>query len=218
MRADLRAPTPDDTRAIGRAVASLLRAGDVVALGGELGAGKTTLVQGAAAALGVAEPVLSPTFTLVREYRGSLPIYHLDVYRLNRLQDVLDLGFEEMTDAGGVTFVEWGDVIESLLPESHLEIALRTPEQIGGNEERWITVDAEGPTWTELHAVRLNDDQLLGNYQAILEELIRAKPSAAKGRYLRAITLSTTMSPGIKVDPARTRDLVEEEAEAPAAA
>ena len=149
MRADLRAPTPDDTRAIGRAVASLLRAGDVVALGGELGAGKTTLVQGAAAALGVAEPVLSPTFTLVREYRGSLPIYHLDVYRLNRLQDVLDLGFEEMTDAGGVTFVEWGDAIEALLPESHLEIALRTPEQIGGNEERWITVDAEGPTWTK---------------------------------------------------------------------
>ncbi len=149
MRADLRAPTPDDTRAIGRAVASLLRAGDVVALGGELGAGKTTLVQGAAAALGVAEPVLSPTFTLVREYRGSLPIYHLDVYRLNRLQDVLDLGFEEMTDAGGVTFVEWGDAIEALLPESHLEIVLRTPEQIGGNEERWITVDAEGPTWTE---------------------------------------------------------------------
>ena len=149
MRADLRAPTPDDTRAIGRAVASLLRAGDVVALGGELGAGKTTLVQGAATALGVAEPVLSPTFTLVREYRGSLPIYHLDVYRLNRLQDVLDLGFEEMTDAGGVTFVEWGDAIEALLPESHLEIALRTPEQIGGNEERWITVDAEGPTWTK---------------------------------------------------------------------
>jgi tRNA threonylcarbamoyladenosine biosynthesis protein TsaE len=149
MRADLRAPTPDDTRAIGRAVASLLRAGDVVALGGELGAGKTTFVQGAAAALGVSEPVLSPTFTLVREYRGSLPIYHLDVYRLNRLQDVLDLGFEEMTDAGGVTFVEWGDAIEALLPESHLEVALRTPEQIGGNEERWITVDAEGPTWTE---------------------------------------------------------------------
>jgi tRNA threonylcarbamoyladenosine biosynthesis protein TsaE len=149
MRADLRAPTPDDTRAIGRAVASLLRAGDVVALGGELGAGKTTFVQGAAAALGVSEPVLSPTFTLVREYRGSLPIYHLDVYRLNRLQDVLDLGFEVMTDAGGVTFVEWGDAIEALLPESHLEVALRTPEQIGGNEERWITVDAEGPTWTE---------------------------------------------------------------------
>ncbi|HEY2803418.1 MAG TPA: tRNA (adenosine(37)-N6)-threonylcarbamoyltransferase complex ATPase subunit type 1 TsaE [Actinomycetota bacterium] len=150
MRADLRAPTSNDTRAIGRALASLLRAGDVVALGGELGAGKTTLVQGAAAALGVDEPVLSPTFTLVREYRGSLPIYHLDVYRLNRLQDVLDLGFEEMTDAGGVTFVEWGDAIEALLPESHLEIALRIPEPIGNeSEERWITVDAEGPAWTE---------------------------------------------------------------------
>ena len=146
MRADLRAPTADDTRAIGRATASLLRAGDVVALGGELGAGKTTLVQGAAAALGVDQPVLSPTFTLVREYRGSLPIFHLDVYRLNRLQDVLDLGFEEMTDAGGVVFVEWGTAIEALLPESHLEIALRIED---GSDERWITVDAEGPAWTE---------------------------------------------------------------------
>jgi tRNA threonylcarbamoyladenosine biosynthesis protein TsaE len=150
MRADLRAPTADDTRAIGRAMAPLLRAGDVVALGGELGAGKTTLVQSAAAALGVSEPVLSPTFTLVREYRGTLPVYHLDVYRLKRLQDVLDLGFEEMTDAGGVTFVEWGDAIEALLPESHLEIALRTSEQVRDEtEERWITVDAEGPSWAE---------------------------------------------------------------------
>ncbi|MFL5767533.1 MAG: tRNA (adenosine(37)-N6)-threonylcarbamoyltransferase complex ATPase subunit type 1 TsaE [Actinomycetota bacterium] len=146
MRADLRAPTSDDTRAIGRALAPLFRAGDVVALGGELGAGKTTLVQGAAAALGVSEPVLSPTFTLVREYRGSLPIYHLDVYRLKRLQDVLDLGFEEMTDAGGVTFVEWGHAIDALLPESHLEITLRTEDE---TEERWITVDGEGPSWTE---------------------------------------------------------------------
>ena len=146
MRADLRAPTADDTRAIGRAIASLLRAGDVVALGGELGAGKTTLVQGAAAALGVSEPVLSPTFTLVREYRGSLPVYHLDVYRLTRLQDVLDLGFEEMTDAGGVTFVEWGDAIEALLPESHFVISLRIEDD---TEERWITVDAEGPAWAE---------------------------------------------------------------------
>ena len=148
MRVDLRSPTPEDTRAIGRALASLLRAGDVVALGGELGAGKTTLVQGVAAALGVSEPVLSPTFTLVREYRGELPVYHLDVYRLSRLQDVLDLGFEEMTDAGGVTFVEWGDAIDALLPESHLEISLRTPEAIE-SEERCITVAAAGPSWAE---------------------------------------------------------------------
>jgi tRNA threonylcarbamoyladenosine biosynthesis protein TsaE len=146
MRADLRAPTADDTRAIGRAIASMLRFGDVVALGGELGAGKTTLVQGAAAALGVSEPVLSPTFTLVREYHGAIPVYHLDVYRLNRLQDVLDLGFEEMTDAGGVTFVEWGNAIEALLPESHLEVSLRTEED---GEERWLTVDAVGPAWSE---------------------------------------------------------------------
>jgi tRNA threonylcarbamoyladenosine biosynthesis protein TsaE len=147
MRADLRAPTADDTRAIGHAIGALLRRGDVVALGGELGAGKTTLVQGAGGALGVSERVLSPTFTLVREYRGTvLPVYHVDVYRLKRLQDVLDLGFEEMTDGSGVTFVEWGDAIEALLPESHLQISLRTEDV---NEERWITVEASGPAWSE---------------------------------------------------------------------
>jgi len=146
MRVELRAPTADDTRAIGRALATLLRPGDVVALGGELGAGKTILVQGAAAELGVSTRVLSPTFTLVREYRGSVPVYHLDVYRLHRLQDVLDLGFQEMTDAGAVVFVEWGDSIEALLTESHVEITLRSDE---ATEERWISVVAEGPAWAE---------------------------------------------------------------------
>jgi tRNA threonylcarbamoyladenosine biosynthesis protein TsaE len=144
MRTELRAPTAEDTRAIGRAVAPLLRPGDVVALGGELGAGKTTLVQGAAAGLGAEDRVLSPTFTLVREYEGTLPIYHLDVYRLSTLQDVEDLGFEEMIDAGGVSFVEWGSGIEALLPESRLSISLATE---GTSEERMIVVEAEGPAW-----------------------------------------------------------------------
>jgi tRNA threonylcarbamoyladenosine biosynthesis protein TsaE len=146
MRSELRAPTAEDTRAIGEALAPLLRPGDVVALGGELGAGKTTLVQGAAAGLGVAGRVLSPTFTLVREYSGTFPVYHLDLYRLRRVQDVLDLGFEEMLDSGAVVFVEWGDAIEVLLPESHLEVSLTTDDT---TEDRRIVIEAEGPTWAE---------------------------------------------------------------------
>ena len=147
MRIVLRVPTAEDMRAVGEAVAWLLRPGDVVALTGELGAGKTTLVQGAARALGVGDRVLSPTFTLVREYRdGRMPMFHLDVYRLDRIQDVLDLGFEEMAGGDGVLFVEWGDAIEALLPESRLELEL-----VGAGEDdvRRVTLDAAGPAWEE---------------------------------------------------------------------
>jgi len=143
--ARLLAPTVEDTRGIGRAVAALLQAGDVVALSGDLGAGKTAFVQGAASGLGVNEPVTSPTFTLMREYQGVHRVYHLDVYRLDRIQDVLDLGFEELLDAGGVLFVEWGDVVEALLPESHLRVDLSLAAPKG--DERVVEVNAAGPAW-----------------------------------------------------------------------
>jgi tRNA threonylcarbamoyladenosine biosynthesis protein TsaE len=140
----LQTRSAEETRAIGAALASLLEPGDVLSLTGDLGAGKTTLVQGAARGLGVRDPVVSPTFTLVREYRGTVPIYHLDVYRLDRIQDVMDLGFEEMIDQGGVTFVEWGDAIDSLLPEDHLQVELELPDE---TDRRLLTVSAWGSTW-----------------------------------------------------------------------
>jgi tRNA threonylcarbamoyladenosine biosynthesis protein TsaE len=143
---DLVAASAGDTMAIGRALARLLAPGDVVSLSGDLGAGKTTFVQGAAAALGVTEPVLSPTFTLVREYRGTLAVYHLDVYRLDRLQEVLDLGFEEILDQGGVVFVEWGDAIESLLPDAHLRIEMNIMPDGAG---RRLHVAWQGGAWVE---------------------------------------------------------------------
>src|ERR1700737_1219880 len=103
---ELATDSAEETRAGGRAVAPLLGSGDVVSLTGDLGAGKTTFVQGAAAGLEVHEPVLSPTFTLLREYQGTFRVYHLDVYRLDRVQDVLDLGIEEVLARGGVFFVD----------------------------------------------------------------------------------------------------------------
>jgi len=142
MRIELRAETPEDTRSVGEAVASLLQAGDVVALTGELGAGKTTFVQGSAGELGVKSAVVSPTFTLVRQYRGRLPVYHVDVFRLDRIQDVLDLGLEEAADA--VMFVEWGDVIEALLPESYLLVEITAPEE---GEARHLVLTGVGPAW-----------------------------------------------------------------------
>jgi tRNA threonylcarbamoyladenosine biosynthesis protein TsaE len=125
---ELETGTPEETREAAAAMAELLGPGDVVSLTGELGAGKTCFVQGAARRLGVEEPVTSPTFVLVREYRGELPVYHVDVYRLDRIQEVLDLGFEDLLDPTGVVFVEWGDAIDALLPTSHIEIRMTAPD------------------------------------------------------------------------------------------
>jgi tRNA threonylcarbamoyladenosine biosynthesis protein TsaE len=141
---DLATASPEETRAVGEAVAALLRPGDVISLTGDLGAGKTTFVQGAARALGVQDPVLSPTFTLVREYRGRSPIYHLDVYRLERLQDVLDLGFEELVDRRAIVFIEWGDAIDALLPPEHLQVELTLPAD---GQERRLSVAWYGRSW-----------------------------------------------------------------------
>ncbi len=140
--------SPEGTRALGSALAEILGPGDVLSLTGDLGAGKTTFVQGVAAGLDVTEPVLSPTFTLVREYEGRQRVFHMDVYRLDRIQDVLDLGFEEMLDEGAVVFVEWGDAIEALLPQSHLQVELT----LSGDGEaddavRRIELAGEGESW-----------------------------------------------------------------------
>jgi tRNA threonylcarbamoyladenosine biosynthesis protein TsaE len=138
---------PEATRAVGEAMATVLRPGDVVSLTGDLGAGKTAFVQGAARGLGVDEPVVSPTFTLVREYEGRSHVYHLDVYRLDRLQEVTDLGFDDMLDSSAIVFIEWGDAIEALLPPSHLQVRLTIPDG-DETERRTLEVEAAGPEWT----------------------------------------------------------------------
>jgi tRNA threonylcarbamoyladenosine biosynthesis protein TsaE len=135
--------TADDTRNVAAALAELLVPGDVVSLTGDLGAGKTTFVQGAARALGVTEQVASPTFVLVREYRGDVPVFHLDVYRLDRLQEVIDLGFEDLLDRTGVVFVEWGDAIAPLLPDEHLRVERRSHDGVA----RRLSFAGRGVRW-----------------------------------------------------------------------
>src|SRR6266545_3661618 len=139
----LRSADEATTKAIGAALAGLLDPGDVVGLTGDLGAGKTRLVQGAAAALGVAEPVLSPTFMLLREYDGDPPVHHVDAYRLSGPLELEDLGLDEVFAAGAVVFVEWADRVASALPESWLELALR----IGDDDAREIQVRLHEGTW-----------------------------------------------------------------------
>lgn len=154
----LRTCGTEATRALAAAVAAALEPGDVVSLTGELGAGKTCFVQGAAAALGVRERVTSPTFLLRRDYQGRVPVTHLDVYRLERLQDVLDLGYGE---DGAVVFVEWGDAMRPLLPAEHLEVELLLPDpgdgpcpapgvadaDAEGEEARRIRLHPHGAGW-----------------------------------------------------------------------
>jgi tRNA threonylcarbamoyladenosine biosynthesis protein TsaE len=144
MHLELASPTAEDTRAIGAALAPLLSTGDVIALTGELGAGKTTLVQGIAGALAYDGAVTSPTFTLVREYRTpTLPLVHADVYRLDRVQDALDLGLDE-TAEDGVLLIEWGDAVDALLPADRLVVELSVP---GEDDARRIALRSEGTAW-----------------------------------------------------------------------
>ena len=144
MRLELRASTPDDTRAIGAAVGPLLRPGDGVALTGDLGAGKTTFVAGLARGVGYEGAVASPTFTLVRQYRAERALLlHVDVYRLDRIQDVVDLGLQDQLDEGAIALVEWGDAVESLLPEDHLMITFEADD----DETRRISVRGVGEGW-----------------------------------------------------------------------
>ena len=144
--------TPQETRTVAAALAGVMRPGDVVALTGELGAGKTCFVQGAAAALGVAGRVTSPSFMLRREYDGDHPILHLDIYRLETLQEIIELGYEDVFDAERITFIEWGDAMSPLLPRDHLEVEFRLPEPDvaavdAGEEERRIIVRPRGEDW-----------------------------------------------------------------------
>jgi tRNA threonylcarbamoyladenosine biosynthesis protein TsaE len=135
----------DDTRGVAEAVAPLVRAGDVVSLAGEMGAGKTFFVQALAHALGIEEPVTSPTFNLVHTYAGAkFPFHHADLYRLERTGELADLGLDELANQGGVVFVEWGNVARGDLGAG-LEITI---EPRGTNlEARTITIDWIGQRW-----------------------------------------------------------------------
>jgi tRNA threonylcarbamoyladenosine biosynthesis protein TsaE len=126
--------SPEETIEFGRRLATELRAGDVVALTGELGAGKTCLVKGIAFGLGIAQEITSPTFTIIHEYRGVLlPLYHIDLYRLDSTQEVIAVGIEEYLPGDGVTVIEWAEKIGALLPEHTKRVRM---EVVGENARR----------------------------------------------------------------------------------
>ena len=129
------------TEALGYKLGTMLQRGDVVCLTGDLGAGKTTMTKAMAKGLEIDEDVTSPTFTLIHEYQGRVPVYHFDVYRIERMEEMEDLGYEEYFYGDGVCVIEWASMIRELIPEEHLWIEIKK-----GNEEGHREIYLEGTT------------------------------------------------------------------------
>lgn len=149
----LRTQDADATVRLGSELGRLLRPGDVVALYGGLGAGKTTFVKGIAQGMGVTEEARSPTFTLIHEHYGEPPLYHIDLYRLAGAQEAEELGVEEYIYGEGVTVIEWADRMEGLLPADRLDIELRVTAETG----RELVLTSAGE-----HAAKIVEE-LVGN-------------------------------------------------------
>lgn len=146
---ELTVPTADDMTALGERLATHVGAGDLVVLTGDLGAGKTTFVQGLAAALGVTEPVLSPTFVIARVYRsGRVPLVHVDAYRLGSTVEVEDLDLDASVE-GSVTVVEWGaGLVEELAADRLVLEILRSDD--ADDETRVVRLTTVGDRWRDL--------------------------------------------------------------------
>ncbi len=129
--------SPEDTEVAGERLGRTLGPGDVVALTGELGAGKTCFVQGIARGVGVTTRPTSPTFVLVNEYRGRLPVHHVDAYRTNSVTELADLGLEEMIDGDAVTVIEWAEKAGPLLPKRTIHVHIEGV----GDEPRTIRIE-----------------------------------------------------------------------------
>lgn len=146
----------EETKRFAGRIAAYLQPGDLLTLEGDLGAGKTTFTQGLARGLGISEVVNSPTFTIIKEYQGRLPLYHMDVYRVG--DDVDSLGLDEYFFGDGVCVVEWASLIEDVLPEERLELTLT----IGGEQNRICRIASRGKRYEAL-CEELGKDAHIGN-------------------------------------------------------
>jgi tRNA threonylcarbamoyladenosine biosynthesis protein TsaE len=136
-----------DTLTIGRMISRYLRKGDIVCLFGKLGSGKTVLTKGISAGLGIkTSQVISPTFVLLREYAGRIPVYHFDLYRLNNPQEILSIGYEEFFYDEGISVIEWADKLGCLLPLEFLKIELKVKK----GSSRLLKLNGIGSRYREL--------------------------------------------------------------------
>lgn len=135
----LNSKSSEETIEIGKKIGSLLKKGDILAMQGTLAAGKTTITKGIAESLGVTDVITSPTFCLISEYEGKIPLYHFDVYRLEGSEDFINLGAEDMIYGDGVSIIEWSEKIMDELPSSTIIIRIETDSS--DNSSRKITIE-----------------------------------------------------------------------------
>ena len=144
---ELRSHSLEDTRAIAVAIARLARPGDLIVLSGQMGAGKTAFAQGFARALGIHEPVTSPTYTLVHTYQaGTTTLHHADLYRLDHTAEVADLALDELLEDDAIVLVEWGDVVD-LGPQLQIELRLDDDPEADEFDARDITITSSDRRW-----------------------------------------------------------------------
>lgn len=143
----LHAQSPADTQRIASAIAGLVRPGDLIVLAGAMGSGKTFFTQAFGRALGITEPITSPTFNLLHSYSsGRLGVHHADLYRLDRTGELVDLGLSELQETGGIVIVEWGDVVGDALGDA-LVVCLSGSANPASIDERAIEIKCRGAQW-----------------------------------------------------------------------
>lgn len=129
----------EETIQLGKKIGSMLQPGAIIAMEGNLAVGKTTITKGIAESLGIEEAITSPTFTLISEYEGKMPLYHMDVYRLDSCEDFINLGVEDLMYGNGVSIIEWSERVREELPKSTITLRLEIRED-GGRDitlENW---------------------------------------------------------------------------------
>lgn len=136
----------NDTEKIGKIISSCLEKGTVICLDGDLGVGKTALTQFIAKEFGVKEYITSPTFTIIKEYEGILPFYHMDVYRIDSEDDMYDLGYDEYIYSEGVTIIEWSHKIRGILPDEKIDIEIQRLT----DTSRIMTIEGKGKVYDKL--------------------------------------------------------------------
>jgi tRNA threonylcarbamoyladenosine biosynthesis protein TsaE len=137
----------EETKGFGIKLGKLLNSGDILCLNGDLGAGKTTLTKSIGIGLGVTDYITSPTFALINEYEGRVPVYHFDVYRLENVEDLYDLGFDDYFYGKGISIIEWADKIEKLLPEERIVLDIEKGED---ENSRVINITGYGNSYSRV--------------------------------------------------------------------
>lgn len=141
--------SPVDTEHLGQCIGSLVSKGSIVCLIGDLGVGKTQFVKGFAKGVGVEDYIVSPTFIIVNEYAGRLPLYHFDVYRINDVDEMYEIGYEEYFYGDGICIVEWADLIQDIIPEENITVTISKDNEEGLDYRR-ISIETNGEKYDNL--------------------------------------------------------------------